>query len=650
MQHLEYRRDIDGLRAVAVLSVLAFHGFPKYLPGGFVGVDIFFVISGFLISGIIFDNLEKDDFSYGEFYIRRIRRLFPALMIVLLATLAFGWLVLFPEEFKELGAHTAGAALFISNFVLYYEVGYFDTLAESKPLLHLWSLGIEEQFYIFWPLTLVIFWKNRIGFLATVITFTLISFVANLVSHYILSPEAAFYLPFNRFWELMSGGVLAYIVRHRSTWWKKHLNETQYYSVFGGLLLFACFITLNKDLALIPGWALLPTLGAFLLISTPRAWFNQKILSHRTLVYIGLVSFPLYLWHWPILTLFRIVDLDSHLQSLLALLLSYGLAVLTYEFAEKKLRHRQAPSTVIALCALTLIVSVLGLTIMSGNLLPRNNSHSVAIIEDAIGDWDFPGNLKPEIHNGIETYVSQGNSGKILFWGDSHIQQYAPAVVSHNQENASRSKTVVFATNPGCPPIPGVFEDHHRRCTAQHREQARALALSPEINQVVIGFASKYLVNDERPHAGKYRYYYLKNEEKIFFDEGGINSALVSLEKLLTELALTKTVYLLIDNPTGGAFDPKSLIEGSRLTGYVKKPDKPRVTNYDPRESDLRDQLTALARRANAIVIDPIPHFCENGLCKTSLDDGTPIYKDSNHIRPFYVTDHLDYLDVILGE
>lgn len=650
MQHLEYRRDIDGLRAIAVLSVLAFHAFPKYLPGGFVGVDIFFVISGFLISGIIFDNLEKGSFSYGEFYIRRIRRLFPALIVVLLVTLALGWLVLFPEEFKELGSHSAGAALFVANFILYYEVGYFDTLAESKPLLHLWSLGIEEQFYIFWPLTLAIFWKKKIGFLTTVITFTLISYTANFLSHYFLSAEAAFYLPINRFWELMIGGALAYIVRHRSTWWEKHLDHSQHYAAFGGLLLIGCFIVLNKDLTLIPGWALLPTLGAFLLISTPRAWLNRKILSHPTLVHVGLVSFPLYLWHWPVLSLFRIVGFDSHLQSLLALLLSYGLAVLTYEFVEKKLRHRQAPSTVMALCSLVLIVGVLGLTVMAGKLPPRNNSHSIATIEAAIDDWDFPGNLKPELHNGLETYVSKGVGENILFWGDSHIQQYAPAVAKHNEENKSQGKTAIFVTNPGCPPIPGVFEDHHRRCTAEHRERARALALSPKIDRVVIGFAAKYLVNDDRPDAGQYRYYYLDAEGKSFFDEGGINKALVSLEQLLAELALTKTVYLVIDNPSGEAFDPKSIIQGSRLTGYIEKPDRPRAAVYDHRASALRDQLTALARRTNVIVIDPIPHFCADGLCKTSLDDGTPIYKDSNHIRPFYMKNHVDYLDGILGK
>jgi len=158
--HQPYRPDIDGLRAVAILSVIAFHAFPEYIPGGFIGVDIFFVISGFLISSILFSSLEHDRFSIVEFYIRRIRRIFPALLLVLSACLFVGWFVLFSFEYKQLGRHAAAGAGFIQNFVLWRESGYFDNAAATKPLLHLWSLAIEEQFYIFWPILLAIVWKR----------------------------------------------------------------------------------------------------------------------------------------------------------------------------------------------------------------------------------------------------------------------------------------------------------------------------------------------------------------------------------------------------------------------------------------------------------------------------------------------------------
>jgi len=158
----QYRPDIDGLRAIAVLTVVTFHAFPNFMKGGFIGVDVFFVISGFLISGIIFQNLEKERFIFSEFYSRRIKRIFPALSIVLLTTHLVGWFILLADEYKNLGKNIAAGAAFISNFILWKEAGYFDTSAETKPLLHLWSLGIEEQFYILWPFLAWLAWKKKI--------------------------------------------------------------------------------------------------------------------------------------------------------------------------------------------------------------------------------------------------------------------------------------------------------------------------------------------------------------------------------------------------------------------------------------------------------------------------------------------------------
>ena len=152
--HLDYRPDIDGLRALAVLSVVAYHAFPAEITGGFVGVDIFFVISGYLISKIIFSGLKNGDFSFADFYARRVKRIFPALILVLAASLGFGFFALLAEELRQLGKHIAASTVFASNFLLWKEVGYFDSRAELKPLLHLWSLGIEEQFYLIWPLLL----------------------------------------------------------------------------------------------------------------------------------------------------------------------------------------------------------------------------------------------------------------------------------------------------------------------------------------------------------------------------------------------------------------------------------------------------------------------------------------------------------------
>src|SRR5580700_1645777 len=208
---LDYRPDIDGLRAIAVLAVVGFHAFPAWIRGGFVGVDVFFVISGYLISTILFTGMERGSFRFSQFYIRRIRRIFPALIVVLLGCLVVGWLALFSVEYMALGKHVAGSAAFVSNFVLWNEAGYFDKAAATKPLLHIWSLGIEEQFYIVWPLLLYLVWKRKAATLALLLLLLTFSFTFNVLSS---DPAEDFYSPLTRFWELMAGAVLAYLSLH----------------------------------------------------------------------------------------------------------------------------------------------------------------------------------------------------------------------------------------------------------------------------------------------------------------------------------------------------------------------------------------------------------------------------------------------------
>ncbi|MEI7824499.1 MAG: acyltransferase [Chlorobiaceae bacterium] len=214
LSHPNYRPDIDGLRAVAVLAVVGFHAFPSWLMGGFVGVDVFFVISGYLISTIIFNNLDKGTFSFSEFYARRIMRIFPALILVLFACLAFGWFALLSDEFNQLGKHIAAGTGFVSNLVLWRESGYFDNSSGTKPLLHLWSLGIEEQFYIVWPLVLWFAWKRKFNLLTITVLVTIFSFLLN-IKGIKQDAVATFYSPQTRFWELLCGSLLAWFTIYK---------------------------------------------------------------------------------------------------------------------------------------------------------------------------------------------------------------------------------------------------------------------------------------------------------------------------------------------------------------------------------------------------------------------------------------------------
>jgi peptidoglycan/LPS O-acetylase OafA/YrhL len=204
-----YRPDIDGLRAVAILAVIAFHAFPSLCPGGFVGVDVFFVISGYLITGIILRQIDERRFGFLLFYARRLRRIFPGLLLVLAGCLIFGWFALLAVEYGPLGKHVAAGASFVSNFVLWQESGYFDTSAGLKPLLHLWSLGIEEQFYLFWPLLLFLCGRSRKVSLALTVMLVVTSFYCSYRTA-IGYPVADFYSPVTRWWELMVGATLAH--------------------------------------------------------------------------------------------------------------------------------------------------------------------------------------------------------------------------------------------------------------------------------------------------------------------------------------------------------------------------------------------------------------------------------------------------------
>jgi peptidoglycan/LPS O-acetylase OafA/YrhL len=310
-----YRPDIDGLRALAVLVVVGFHAFPNWIQAGYIGVDVFFVISGFLISTIIFDNLNCQNFSFIKFYSRRIRRIFPALLLVLAASFVFGWISLLADEYKQLGKHIAGGAGFVSNFLFWRESSYFDNAADTKPLLHLWSLGIEEQFYIFWPLLLWLAWKCKINLLALILVLAIISFGLN-IDIVRSDATAAFYSPLTRFWELLVGSVLAYLkfFKHRNAIFvnindaqMRYLHNAQ--SIIGLTCIVLGMLFLKKD-AVFPGWwALLPVGGAALIISAgSQAYLNRIVFSNRILVWFGVISFPLYLWHWPILSFARIIE------------------------------------------------------------------------------------------------------------------------------------------------------------------------------------------------------------------------------------------------------------------------------------------------------------------------------------------------------
>ncbi|MFM8413025.1 MAG: acyltransferase family protein, partial [Alphaproteobacteria bacterium] len=347
------RHDIDGLRGLAVTAVVLFHAFPGLLPGGFTGVDAFFVISGFLITSIIDDELDRGAFRFPAFWGRRVRRLFPALALVLLAALVAGWVLFSADELERIGREIAAGASFTANLYFAAHSGYFHPNASERPLLHLWSLAIEEQFYLAWPVVVWLLHRLRLPRAPVFAVLVAGSFAWNL-SLTRGRPEAAFYSALARFWELGLGGLLA---TTRAAWGEAPTETATpvragrswlpgLVSLAGIVLLVAGLLLARPD-APYPGTtALLPTVGtALVLAAGPGALVNRGLLASRAIVGLGLVSYPLYLWHWPLLSFASILDGRAPAVATRAALvaLSLLLAWATWRFAEIPAREAARP-------------------------------------------------------------------------------------------------------------------------------------------------------------------------------------------------------------------------------------------------------------------------------------------------------------------
>lgn len=405
-----------------MLLVVGFHAFPEAMPGGFIGVDIFFVISGFLITGIVARELGQQHFGLLAFYARRIRRIFPALIVVLSATLALGWLWLLPQAYAQLSSDVFASAAFVSNVALWLQSGYFDTESGKKPLLHLWSLGIEEQFYLLWPLILILAARWRLSLLAVASVIGLASFTLNVA---LIGPDpiATFYLPFTRAWELLAGATLA------CGWSQiRHTNAASNLRATAGILLIAIAAGVLDSRSAFPGfWALLPVAGAALMLSAPMAWGCRQLLASTAMVRIGLISYPLYLWNWPLLVFFGIVKFAplTLLERALIVGLSFVLAWLTYRLVEIPFRFdRPIRPRIVALC------SGMALVALAGGIIVREDGFNfrlpaeirdMAAVKTESFKWRFRECLLDLGHETsfADDCVDRNRRPLILLWGDS---------------------------------------------------------------------------------------------------------------------------------------------------------------------------------------------------------------------------------------
>jgi peptidoglycan/LPS O-acetylase OafA/YrhL len=636
---LPYRSDIDGLRALAIVSVILFHVFPATFPAGFIGVDIFFVISGYLITSILLIEAQNKRLSIRNFYARRVRRIFPALALVLLVSLAFAWVMLTPHEYQRLGKHTAGGVGFISNFMFMKEVGYFDPAADTKPLLHLWSLGIEEQFYIIWPLLLWLLVKNSWHVGWTFFGLALISFCLNIG---LIQNNAAlvFYSPLTRSWELILGALAASQSIRPNIAITSLIERSKLLISLIGIFLLMLGFYLIDDSSSFPGWyALLPTIGTvFLIASGPHTYINKNLLSNRLLVWIGLISFPLYLWHWPLISFARIIyaELPPLQTRFILIVMSIFLAWLTYEFLEKPIRRYKSSSKIIWGLVITLVlIGISGHLINKSKGVPSRhfdllNADPASLVLGAdrsrlINHCGISGKDIKDFQScwtdprGIPRFAVMGNSkGEAIFYGLAResdeqltwmmLGNMIPIITENSQIKDKHAIKTEIALN--------------------------ALINNPGIEVVVLGVAVRSL----------FRVPEVYTQEEMMASPH-FKTSLLGLDKTITTLEkANKQVVFFMDHP--GFPDPKSCIGGGMtgsefLNNFFQRKINPKCfITYDQfllnsqRYIDLISELKRLHPRM--YVYDPNPLLCDipKNVCKISKD-GKFLYSYGDHLSDY---------------
>lgn len=642
-ENLNYRADIDGLRAVAVLGVVIFHAFPSLLKGGFVGVDVFFVISGYLITGIVSESIQNDRFSIAEFYFRRINRIFPALLVVLISSLLFAFFVVLPTDFQLIGKHIAGGIGFVQNLILYSEAGYFDSASTLKPLLHLWSLGIEEQFYLVLPLLALILAKNSRAFLIALGFFAAASFASGI--YYLsVNPTAAFYFPVTRAWELLVGAVLAVLPAKRlSLFWANSASLLGVGFVAGAMLL------LNEGMKF-PGWlALLPVIGSALIITAgTQAWINRYLLASRPFVAIGLISYPLYLWHWLLLSFSWLIDGTTRLERLALVVLAFFLAWATYRLIERPVRsYPRKGRAALILLAFAACLALAGAAVFKSDGFPGRSNLKDYVKLDQAARWEYGKNElctqtfgKPEHIDSWMFCFANTTSPEIALIGNSFANHLYPGLANHNDLSGRGILSIGFC-DPAAHVDTGITYDPSGPCAGRKSELERAyldnlVKNTPSIKFVIL---NAWWPNfDEQGNTVK-RDTDFRNTKANIFDHperdhlSSFENYFYGLsDRISTFEQLGKTVIIL---------NPKPEL-GRPIRDCIDRPLKRKAVNCVTgraeeyaKQKKFREGVQALAvDHPRLRVFDQFDLFCNTENCQYFLGD-QPLLRDDAHLSEF---------------
>jgi peptidoglycan/LPS O-acetylase OafA/YrhL len=617
---------LDGLRGIAVLLVVLHHLAPTLLPGGYVGVDVFFVLSGFLITRRIAADHAEGHFRVGRFYAARLRRLFPALLVLLPAVLALGWCFQLAHEFRSTGQHAASAALFIANIRFWREGSYFAEDSWHDPLRHLWSLAVEEQFYLLWPLLLpLLLHMRRRAWLAT--SLLLVLGLAAALHPLDGSARSSFYLLPYRAWELLLGAVLAL----------RPLPALVATSRTGAQLIGLCAIAANAFLpgdehALVLPQVALAVVGSALIIVSASTTPSGRGLDAPALTYVGRISYPLYLWHWPLIALARLLWWDAVPVAALVVIavISLLLATASERWLEAPVRAamrvQRLPAALVFLAVPMGAMFLLARGVGEGRVTERLHAvsavRSAAVLDKAVVPQAvIPGTLP----------------GTVLLLGDSYVGQLYPRLDSLHRSGVPMH-TVRFHGRVGCPPM-GLHSTLDPGCAAASAEAFR-LARDTAVHTVVIG--SSWLGAAQRTDL-----YW----PGLPPGDASWQAGLAYLEQQLATLrSAGKEVYLLL-NPPGGPWAHPANAPCERLAARTGiDPNTCTTEDHNARVGAVNAALRGSAQRQGIHLIDLAELLCADGLCKALDPNGRPRYSDATHLRAAYVRCCVPVLDGLVGE
>jgi len=575
--------------------------------------------------------LSAGKFSIKTFYARRVRRIFPALSVVLLACVVMGWVILTPGEYEQLGKHVVAGSAFISNIILWKEAGYFDNAADTKPLLHLWSLGIEEQFYIVWPLFLAFFWRysRHLGWAFIGVLGISLSYSLMTVQHDVV---ADFYSPLTRFWELALGAGLAYLAARKPA---TSATNRSLIAWVGLCLILSAILIVNRDDAFPGAWALLPTLGAACLIyAGEQTWLNRQVLSHRLLVWFGLISYPLYLWHWPLLSYARIMESGTPSVEVRFWLIaaSIFLAWLTYQFLERPLRSRPRSRKIIwLLCLIMLMLAAIGLTIKKQDGF---KSRQFSMLN---GDYNsmLLGADRGKLHHECGLVEAQKSAFQYCLRGGTEEPRYAllgdskAEALFYGLAREARADRQWMMIGSVFPPEAEAAADDRQQI--KNRLALETVIHNPSIEVVALTVALRGIFPVD------------SNTGFITTAPAADKTAGYSRTIQLLEQA-GKRVMFVIDNPTFP--DPTSCISGGAtaspfLNQFLRRKENPlctiRYTDHLAGTQAYRQFVAKLQQRHPGLTVyDPTPLLCDipRNLC-TITHEGKFLYSYGDHISDY---------------